>query len=229
MAGSAMSGLVDRKVAEFLRKAILELPSIVPVVDEKLTPFEMLVVAVISQNTNDLNTERAFERLRQLTSITPQAIADLDVEALEEALKPAGLYRNKARVLKEVAKQILERYQGDLSKVLEKPAEEARSELLSLPGVGFKTADVVLLFSKGYPFFPVDTHIAKITKRLGLVPLNADYEQIRLTWQQVFKPEEYLPAHLNLIHLGRVYCKARNPKCGECPLSSVCWRVGIKD
>lgn len=187
-----------------------------------MDPFETLIITIISQNTNDKNTIKAFERLSKTIGVTPESLAKSDVAKIEECLKIAGLYRNKARVIREVSRIILEEYGGSLKPILEKPFDEARKALMKLPGVGTKTADVVLLFSAGKPTIPIDTHINRVSKRLGLAPKNGDYEKVRLALQSLFNPEEYMDAHILLILLGRKYCRARNPSCQECPVNALC-------
>ncbi|RLF15742.1 MAG: endonuclease III, partial [Thermoprotei archaeon] len=109
-------------------------------------PFQVLVITIISQNTNDKNTLRAYANLEAKGLVDPKSILEASEEELQEALKVAGLYRNKARKLKELASMVMEEYGGDLRRILDLPLEEARAKLLALPGVGYKTADVVLLF-----------------------------------------------------------------------------------
>jgi len=106
--------------------------------------------------------------------------------------------------------------------VLSLPFEEARESLMQLPGVGPKTADVVLLFCAEKPTIPVDTHVNRVSKKLGLAPANGDYETIRKSLQSLYNPEDYLAVHLLLISLGRKYCRARNPLCKQCPVNSLC-------
>lgn len=185
-------------------------------------PFQALIVTIISQNTNDRNAVRAYRELEARGLINVKNILSVDVEELEEALKPAGLYRVKARRLKELASIILERYEGDLSEVLKLPLEEARKLLLELPGVGFKTADVLLLFCSNKPVIPIDTHVNRTSKRLGLVEPKANYEEVRITLEKLYPPELYLDIHLLLISLGRSFCKAAKPLCERCPLRRLC-------
>ncbi|MEM1589484.1 MAG: endonuclease III [Candidatus Bathyarchaeia archaeon] len=190
-------------------------------------PFETLVITIISQNTSDRNTEKAFQNLSRKFPITPQALASAGTAEIEECLRVAGLYRNKAKVIKEVARIILEKFGGNLKTVLTLPFEDARRTLLELPGVGPKTADVLLLFSAGQPTLPVDTHVKRVSKRLGLAPAKGDYEDVRCSLQLLYKPEDYAAVHILLILLGRKYCKARNPNCGPCPVNVLCpSRVG---
>jgi len=185
-------------------------------------PFETLVRTVLSQNTADVNTERAYRRLSERFPITPEALAEADLGEIEGAIRVAGLYRNKSKVIKSLARLTLERFDGSLSFIHSTPLEDARKTLLGMPGVGPKTADILLLFCAGRPTLPVDTHVHRVSKRLGLAPPGADYEGVRLALQALYPPEEYLPAHLLLIALGRRYCKARRPLCGPCPVNRLC-------
>jgi endonuclease-3 len=184
--------------------------------------FKTLIVTIISQNTADKNTAKAFENLSKQFQITPEALANAKTCKIEECLKVAGLYRNKAKTIKQVSKSIIKNFQGDLTQVLSLPFEEARKALLQLPGVGPKTADVVLLFCAEKPTIPVDTHVNRVSKRLGLAPKNGDYEAIRKSLQKLYDPKDYLSLHILLILLGRTYCKARNPLCRQCPVNMLC-------
>jgi len=185
-------------------------------------PFQTLVVTVISQNTADRNTARAFKNLSSKFEITPEAIAEADLTEVEDALKVAGLYRNKAKILKRLSSMIIEKFGGSLDFIYSLPLDEARETLLSLPGVGPKTADVVLLFCAKKPTIPIDTHVNRVSKRLGLAPPNAGYEEVRESLQELFKPEDYLAGHVLLILLGRKFCKARKTLCSSCPVKELC-------
>jgi endonuclease-3 len=109
-----------------------------------------------------------------------------------------------------------------LESILTQPVEEARKILMEPPGVGPKTADVVLLFSEGKPTIPVDTHVNRVSKRLGLAPHKGGYEDVRSSLQSIFKPKDYLLVHLLLIAHGRKTCSAYNPKCGQCTIRIYC-------
>ncbi|MCS7125254.1 MAG: endonuclease III [Candidatus Bathyarchaeota archaeon] len=191
-------------------------------ISSRNNPFETLIITIISQNTSDRNTERAFENLSRTFPITPEALAKAETAKIEECLKVAGLYRNKARVIKEVSKIILEKFDGSLEPILAMPFEEARKTLMRLPNVGPKTADVLLLFSANKPTVPVDTHVNRVSKRLGLAPVDGDYEDVRASLQILYKPEDYSAIHILLILLGRKYCKARKPLCEHCPVKDSC-------
>ena len=200
-------------------KGVLDSPSIVKI---RHDPFETLAVTIISQNTADINTARAFHNLSGRFQITPQALANAPLQELEACLRVGGLYKVKAQTIQTASRIILEKFQGSLKCVLTSPLEQARKMLMEIPGVGPKTADVVLLFSANQPTIPVDTHVNRVSKRLGLSPKDGGYEEVRLALQQRFEPKDYLAVHLLLIALGRKFCKARQPLCLDCPVNSHC-------
>jgi endonuclease-3 len=190
--------------------------------DSDRNPFKALIRTVLSQNTADINSMRAFKNLSEKFSITPEMLANADVNEIEEAIRVAGLYKNKSRVIKSLSSILLEQFNGSVDFVYSLPLEEARKTLLGLPGVGPKTADVVLIFCAGKPTLPIDTHVNRVSKRLGLVSQNAGYEEVRQGLQALYPAEAYLPVHLLLISLGRKYCKARKPLCNICPVNTLC-------
>ena len=185
-------------------------------------PFRTLIVTIISQNTADRNTSRAFENLSNRFEITAEALANAKTGQMEECLKTAGLHRNKSKAIKQVSRIIFEKYSGDLGRILTLPFEEARETLLQLPGVGPKTADVLLLFSARKSTVPVDTHVNRVSKRLGLAPTSGDYETVREVLQSLYNSRDYLAVHILLIQHGRQYCKARRPLCKPCPVNNLC-------
>lgn len=189
-------------------------------------PFRALVRTVLSQNTTFRNEMTAFRRLERCLAITPESIAEASEGRIARCIRPAGMHRVRAGKLKALARAVLERYGGDLSKVLEKPLEEAREELMSLPGVGPKTADVVLMFNAHKPVLAVDRHIMRVSKRIGIVDEEAGYEDVRRRLEEIMPPELYPEAHLALIRFGREVCKARRPRCWECPVRDGCRHVG---
>jgi endonuclease III len=206
------------KVLQILRQK-LALPKIIK---SKRDPFETLVVTIISQNTADRNTDRAFETLSKRFEISPEALAKAETSQIEEAIKTAGLYKSKAKAIKCAAKAIKEKYHGTLQSILSLPLEDARVALMQFPGVGPKTADVVLLFSAQQPTIPVDTHVNRVAKRLGFAPEKGGYEAVRGSLQALFDPADYLAVHLLLISHGRKTCKAQHPLCKECPVNAYC-------
>jgi endonuclease-3 len=190
--------------------------------DAKKHPFAVLAGIILSQNTNDKNSIKAYMNLRERIGVSPEAILSARDEELIEAIRVAGLARQKARALKEAARRILEA--GGERILLEMPWDKLRSFLLSIPGVGKKTADVFLQLVRKAPVFAVDTHAARIAKRWGLVDEKAGYDEISRALLNFFGPEHSEEAHRLLIALGRTYCKARNPRCSECPLRDICPR-----
>jgi endonuclease-3 len=191
-------------------------------VKSKRDPFETLIVTIISQNTADRNTARAFENLSKWFEITPEALAKAELSQIEECIRPAGLFKSKAQTMKKAASTILEKYHGTLQPILSMPLEDARKTLMQFPGVGPKTADVVLLFSAKQATVPVDTHVNRVAKRLGFARANGDYEVVRKSLQQLFDSSDYLAVHVLLIEHGRKTCKARRPLCTECPVNLYC-------
>jgi len=183
-------------------------------------PFRVLVAAIISQNTSERNTFAALERLEREVGVEPSRILAAGVERVESAIRPAGLQRQKARAIVAAAKLVAEAYGGDLRALLRRGEDEVRRVLGSVEGIGEKTVDVLLAFS-GYPVVPVDTHVRRVARRLGLAS-GSSYRAVREALHRVFREEVRLEAHLLLIKLGREICRARNPQCGSCPLASLC-------
>jgi endonuclease-3 len=144
------------------------------------------------------------------------------MDAVVEAIRPAGMHNQRARTLKAVAEETVDRYGGDLSGVFSKSLPEAREELVELPGVGPKTADVALMFVSGHRVIPVDRHIERVSKRLEIVPGNASYEDIRRKLEDASTPDRYRDVHLSFIRFGREVCRAQRPLCGECTLNAIC-------
>ncbi|MCL5290936.1 MAG: endonuclease III [Actinobacteria bacterium] len=189
---------------------------------EGMTPFEVLISTVLSQKTERRGTRRAFLHLKKGLGINPTALARADEDAIAELIKPAGLYRSKAPKIKAIALSVLELYGGDLTAVLELPEQEARVRLMALPGVGPKTADVVLSFVARKAVLPVDVHIFRIAERWHAVGKEARYEEVRAALESAVPPEMRLAAHLALIEFGREICVARKPKCSICMVNAVC-------
>ncbi|HNT55478.1 MAG TPA: endonuclease III [Anaerolineaceae bacterium] len=189
---------------------------------EPLPALDELVSTILSQNTNDRNRDVAFNALRARFA-TWEQVRDADPGAVIEAIRPAGLANQKGPRIQAVLRQITrERGALDLEFLRDLPAADAQAWLMRFNGVGPKTAAIVLVFSLGLPAFPVDTHIYRVSGRLGLRPSNLTVEQAHPHLAALFPPEEYGPAHLNLIRLGREVCHARKPDCHRCPVRSLC-------
>lgn len=184
--------------------------------------MEVLVKTVLSQNTNDRNRDHAYMALRTRFP-TWDAILQAPEEEVADALKPAGLNRQRAKRLKEILKRVKERFGGwKLDALCAMGTQEALAWLLSLPGVGPKTAYCVLAFGCGKGVFPVDTHILRISKRLGLIPPGTDMVKAHDLMGAIVPPEIAQDLHLLLIRYGREVCRARNPRCGRCLFPEEC-------
>ena len=185
-------------------------------------PVATLVGTILSQNTNDVNRDRAFERMRARFP-TWEEVRDAPLEELIEAVRPAGLGPTKAPRIQEALHRITsERGALSLDFLNDLNVEQARAWLLDLPGVGPKTAAIVLLFALGKPAFPVDTHVHRVTRRLGLIPPKTSREKAHDLLEALVPPELYYPFHLNVIFHGRAVCHARNPECARCALRDSC-------
>ena len=189
---------------------------------EKLDPLSELIQTVLSQNTADVNTERAYASLRQRFP-TWQDVLDAPTAEVADAIRLGGLARIKAPRIQSILRR-LQQERGALSlDMLEAmPVDQARAYLLSFDGVGPKTAACVLLFSLDKPALPVDTHVHRVSRRVGLVPAKATAEQANALLEGLLPPDLYYPFHLNVIRHGRTLCVAGKPRCHLCPLTSVC-------
>ena len=186
--------------------------------------FEFIIGVLLSQNTSDKNAIRAYNNLlSNLGSVTPEKILMKKPEEIALLIKPAGTHFQRAKRIIELAKIFSDNefVSKLVNRIKNSTVEEGRKILMSLPGVGEKTADIVLLMYFGKPVFPVDTHIRRVTKRLGYVKKN-NYETISRWWMSQLEPRDYLIAHLLLITHGRKTFKARKPKCRECPIKDLC-------
>ncbi len=186
-------------------------------------PFKNLIIGILSQNTSDRNCTRAYIGLAKRTQITSQALSSLSEMEIREAIKPGGLYNLKANRIKNLTKVIMEKYDGDASSlIVPHSPEKTRENLLQLPGIGPKTADVFITDCLGYGVIAVDTNIDRVVKRLGFVAQNAGYYEIKNTLEKEIPPRERLRAHELLIRLGRDYCKTPKPLCKDCHLNKFC-------
>jgi endonuclease-3 len=193
-----------------------------PVWRTSLPPVDELVSTILSQNTNDINRDRAYQSLRRHFP-TWEAVRDADPACVVAAIRSAGLANQKGPRIQQVLREITgERGSLELNFLDELPLEDARTWLKKFKGVGPKTAAIVLLFSLGRPAFPVDTHIYRVTGRVGLRPEKMTVEDAHILLEKLFLPETYYAAHLNIIRLGREICAARKPICERCPLREIC-------
>ncbi len=181
-----------------------------------------LVLTILSQNTSDANSGRAFMRLRTRFP-SWEGLMAADPEAIGAEIQVGGLARIKAPRIKAVLKEVWRRVNSfDLSFLVEMPLPEAKQWLRSLPGVGPKTAACVLMFALGRPALPVDTHVHRVSQRLGLVPPQAGAARAHDLLEALLSPQEVYPFHVSLIKHGRRLCRAQRPLCPECPLRDRC-------
>ena len=179
----------------------------------KGSKFELLIGTVLSQRTRDENTYRAASRLFSVAS-TPQTISKLPLKKIEELIRPSGPYRQKAKRIKEISKILLKDHKGRVPMT--------REELMSLPGVGYKTADIVLSYGFGVPTIAVDTHVNRIPKRIGITNEKDDVEEVRKKLESMVKGKERFLVNLGLVRFGQQVCRPVHPKCEECPLKKIC-------
>ena len=189
-------------------------------------PIAEVVFTILSQHTSDLNSERAFNNLMEHFG-SFDAVAHGDVTVISQKVSIGGLARVKAPRIKEVLNLILEK-RGSLDLYFLKgmPLDEAKDWLKSLPGIGPKTAAVILCFSLGMPAMAVDTHVYRVAKRLGLIGQKADFDQAHDILERTVRPDEVFDFHMGLITHGRRVCKAQRPLCEVCPLADGCPSVG---
>ncbi|KDA54537.1 MAG: endonuclease III domain-containing protein [Acidobacteriota bacterium] len=186
-------------------------------VEKSRDPFRLLVACVISLRTKDQVTAQAAARL---FAVAPDAmsLSQLPAERIAQLIYPAGFYRTKARQLQKLAQILVERWGGRVP--------ESREELLSLPGVGRKTANLVLGLGFGIPAICVDTHVHRIANRLGLVQTRRP-EETETALEQVLPSEWWIPINDVLVTFGQEVCTPVSPRCSRCPVSSRCPKIGV--
>ena len=186
-------------------------------------PLDELILTVLSQHTSDLNAERAFADLRRAF---PRGWAEVEharTQAVADAIRSGGLANSKAPRIQAILREVHEREGGyDLGRLRELSDAEARAYLMTLPGIGPKTAAVVLSFALGRDAIPVDTHVHRVSRRLDLIPPRASAERADRLLHDLVPEGLRTPLHVALIRLGREICKAPTPRCRECPLNDIC-------
>jgi endonuclease-3 related protein len=187
------------------------------------TPFEVMVGAVLTQNTNWQNVERAIANLRDADLLSPQALYAVAQEELEELIRPAGYFRVKARRLRSLVSFVVERYGGSLDAMFRTDLATLRTELLAINGIGPETADSILLYAGGLPAFVVDAYTHRVLGRHGWVGFDADYHEIQERLQDSVPQDVqiYNEYHALIVRLGKHFCRKRQPKCAECPLAEL--------
>lgn len=186
-------------------------------------PLDGLIQTILSQHTNDVNSERAFDDMRRAFPGGWEAVRDAPVEAVIDAIRRGGLAAQKAKRIQEVLRSATETSGGcDLRFLEQLSTADVQAYLQSFKGVGPKTAACVLMFCLGRPVLPVDTHVHRVSQRVGLIGPTVDEAKAHGILQSQLRDEDVYPYHVQLIRLGRRVCDARKPQCGECPLSERC-------
>ena len=215
--GSRPSGLKATEVLDILVEQYAPFPT-----EPRYDPISELVFTILSQHTSDLNSERAFKQLVD-TFGSLEEVARGDLDLIAQCINIGGLARIKAPRIKQVLNLILERRGSlDLSFLQTMPLSEAKAWLRELPGIGPKSAGIILSFSLGMPAMAVDTHIYRVSKRLGLIGPKTSYEDAHDLLEQSVMPEQVFPFHVALITHGRRVCKAQRPLCPQCVLAHAC-------
>jgi len=185
-------------------------------------PLEALIQTILSQNTSDTNSGRAFRNLKAIYP-TWEEVIDAPTDELYEAIKSAGLGRIKAPRIQQTLREVLKRRGAlDLGFLDDMPLDEAKRWLIALAGIGPKTAACVLLFALGRPALPVDTHVHRVAKRLGLIALTVSADAAHDLLEAVLPPEAVYAFHVDMIQHGRRICHAQRPECVRCPLRDIC-------
>lgn len=216
--------IADKLIAKY--SIMLEDDSFIPTRARRasLTPLESLIGIILSQNSTDKNAWKALENLLNYYGgrVTAEKIGSTDLRVLESLIRPAGIYRSKARTIKNLVSTLSEEELVGLD------VNELRERLSSIRGIGPKTVDVFLASVRGVPTFPIDTHIRRILYRLGVISKRTEsYDKIRSLVVSQVPPDKLLATHYVLILHGRTVCKARNPRCSECPVEDLCEKRGL--
>jgi len=183
------------------------------------TRLEIIVGAVLTQNTNWLNVERAITNLRQADMLDLDRLAHASVDRLAELIRPSGYYNVKARRLKSLLGWIWQQYGGDLDAMFDQPTVDLREQLLGINGIGKETADSILLYAGEHPTFVVDAYTARVAIRHGLIDNDADYDSLKALFEDALEPDTqlYNEYHALLVAAGKHHCRPK-ARCQGCPL-----------
>jgi len=183
------------------------------------TPFEIIVGAILTQNTNWINVEKAIANLKSWNLLSPEKLYQIDTPFLANIIRPTGYYNIKAKRLKSCIKWLVENYQSDIQKLKEIEEEKLREELLTIRGIGQETADSILLYALGKPTFVVDTYTYRLFSRHKLIPEETTYEEIKEFFQSNLPRDAklYNDYHAQIVEVGKNFCR-RKPLCDKCPL-----------
>lgn len=208
------------KIVEILREAVKnwKQPIVTQIAERERDPFRILISTILSLRTKDDVTSIASERLFSLAR-TPQEMLKLTEEEIEKAIYPVGFYRNKAKTIKEICKTLVQKYDGRVPDDID--------ELLKLKGVGRKTANLVVTLGYNKPGICVDTHVHRISNRLGYVKTNTP-EETEFKLREKLPKEYWIEFNDLLVTLGQTICHSVSPRCSICPISDYCDRIGVK-
>jgi endonuclease-3 len=214
--------LADRRAHYTAVAELLEATYGYPEWRQHLPPIDELVSTILSQNTSDTNRDMAFDALKERFA-SWEAVRDAPVDDVIETIRSAGLANQKGPRIQSALRTLTETQGSITLDFLDgMDINEARNWLTGLNGIGPKTAAIILLFAFNKPAFPVDTHVHRVTKRLGLIDPKTSAERAHRELEAIIPPDDYYPAHLNIIRHGRETCQARRPRCEECPLTAYC-------
>ncbi|HBU08700.1 MAG TPA: endonuclease [Candidatus Omnitrophica bacterium] len=184
------------------------------------TPFEVIVGAILTQNTNWQNVAKAINNLKQAKVLSPKKLYSLPRPRLAQLIRPSGYFNIKAKRLKEFLDFLFKNYNGSLKKMFSRPVEDLRKEILSVKGIGPETADSILLYAGGFPVFVVDAYTKRIFSRQKLLSEDAEYHQVQELFTRSLKKDVqlYNEYHALIVRLGKDFCKKTKPKCEICPI-----------
>jgi endonuclease-3 related protein len=188
------------------------------------SPFEVVIGAILTQNTAWTNVERAIANLKEEQILSPDKLSDIPIDHLEELIKPSGFFRQKANRLQSLSRYLVTEWQSNLNDFCSGPLDEARNRLLARPGIGPETADSILLYAACRPSFVVDAYTRRIFERVGVLRGDETYAEVRQIFMQAL-PEEvplYNEYHALIVQLAKTCCRKSKPLCNECPLYKHC-------
>jgi endonuclease III related protein len=187
------------------------------------TPFEVIVGAILVQNTSWTNVATAVENLRREKLLSPSAIETVSTPRLARLIRSSGYFRQKSKRLKTFVRFLRQSYNGSLAKMFRAPTPVLRDQLLDVHGIGPETADSILLYAAKHPVFVVDAYTRRILERHGLANAKLGYEDVRQLFERTLSPDValYNEFHALIVHTGKHFCRPRKPRCGECPLNSL--------
>ena len=191
--------------------------------------FEVMVGAILTQNTTWTNVERAVAALRERELLEPRRLARAKPGVVREAIRPAGYFNQKAAYLHALAARLAYKWKGDVAAFFDRPTTAIRNELLELRGIGDETADDILVYAAHRPVFIVDAYTRRLTKRLGLATGDEPYAVLQRQWARVLarRVKAYAEAHAAIVEHGKARCTAKMPACPGCPLEDACRKVGV--